>query len=67
VNRLRALNGRAGLKWQAEKVAERLKQQTGVILSRETRANLVFMIEAKFSPADAAELRPGQPVDVELK
>jgi hypothetical protein len=25
------------------------------------------MIEAKFSPADAAELRPGQPVDVELK
>ena len=38
-----------------------------VIFSRETRANLVFMIEAKFSPADAAELRPGQPVDVELK
>jgi HlyD family secretion protein len=38
-----------------------------VIFSRETRANLVFMIEAKFSPAAAAELRPGQPVDVELK
>jgi HlyD family secretion protein len=38
-----------------------------VIFSRETRANLVFMIEAKFSPADAAELRPGQPVDVTLK
>jgi HlyD family secretion protein len=38
-----------------------------VIFSRETRANLVFMIEAKFSPADAADLRPGQPVDVELK
>jgi HlyD family secretion protein len=38
-----------------------------VIFSRETRANLVFMIEAKFSPADTAELRPGQPVDVELK
>lgn len=37
-----------------------------VIFSRETRANLVFMIEAKFSPADADELRPGQPVDVEL-
>ena len=37
-----------------------------VIYSRETRANLVFMIEAKFSPADAADLRPGQPVDVEL-
>jgi HlyD family secretion protein len=35
-----------------------------VIYSRETRAKLVYMIEAKFSPADAAELRPGQPVDV---
>jgi len=32
----------------------------------ETRTNLVFVIEAKFSPADAAELRPGQPVDVEF-
>ena len=38
-----------------------------VIFSRETRANLVFMIEARFAPADAANLRPGQPVDVELK
>jgi HlyD family secretion protein len=37
-----------------------------VIYSRETRANLVFMIEAKFAPADAANLRPGQPVDVRL-
>jgi HlyD family secretion protein len=38
-----------------------------VIYSRENRSKLVFMIEAKFSPADAANLRPGQPVDVELK
>jgi HlyD family secretion protein len=38
-----------------------------VIYSQENRAKLVFMIEAKFSPADAADLRPGQPVDVELK
>jgi HlyD family secretion protein len=37
-----------------------------VIYSRETRANLVFMIEATFSPADAANLRPGQPADVRL-
>jgi HlyD family secretion protein len=37
-----------------------------VIYSRENRAKLVFMIEAKFSPTDAAELRPGQPVDVNL-
>jgi HlyD family secretion protein len=38
-----------------------------VIYSRDNRAKLVFMIEATFSPADAAGLRPGQPVDVELK
>jgi HlyD family secretion protein len=38
-----------------------------VIFSRETRANLVYMIEAKFSPADATDLRPGQPVDVNVK
>lgn len=37
-----------------------------VIYSRETRANLVFMIEAKFSATDAAELKPGQPADVKL-
>jgi HlyD family secretion protein len=38
-----------------------------VIYNRENRAKLVYMIEAKFSPADAADLRPGQPVDVELR
>jgi HlyD family secretion protein len=37
-----------------------------VIYNRENRAKLVYMIEAKFSPADAAELRPGQPVDVKI-
>lgn len=38
-----------------------------VIYSQENRAKLVYMIEAKFPAADAADLRPGQPVDVELK
>ena len=37
-----------------------------VIYSRETRANLVFMIEAKIPLADAADVRPGQPADVRL-
>jgi HlyD family secretion protein len=37
-----------------------------VIYSRENRAKLVFMIEAKFPPADATQLRPGQPVDVTI-
>jgi HlyD family secretion protein len=36
------------------------------IYSRETRASMVFMIEAKISPADAADARPGQPADVRL-
>ncbi len=37
-----------------------------VIYNRENRAKLVYMIEAKFSPADAPDLRPGQPVDVKI-
>ena len=37
-----------------------------VIYSRENRAKLVYMIEAKFSSSDAADLRPGQPVDVRV-
>jgi len=37
-----------------------------VIYSRESRAKLVFMIEARFDPADAAKMHPGQPVDVEF-
>jgi HlyD family secretion protein len=37
-----------------------------VIFSREQRAKLVFLIEARPAPADAAKLRPGQPLDVVL-
>ena len=37
-----------------------------VIYSRESRAKLVFMIEVVFDPAIAANLHPGQPVDVQL-
>jgi HlyD family secretion protein len=37
-----------------------------VIYSQESRAKLVFMVEATFRPAAAATLRPGQPVDVRL-
>jgi HlyD family secretion protein len=38
-----------------------------VIYSNETRAKLVFMVEARPAPADASKLRPGQPVSVTLK
>ncbi len=37
-----------------------------VIYSKESRAKLVFMIEATPAPADAVKLKPGQPVDVTL-
>ncbi|MFT4172979.1 MAG: HlyD family efflux transporter periplasmic adaptor subunit [Rhodocyclaceae bacterium] len=38
-----------------------------VIYSNENRAKLVFMIEARPAVADAARLRPGQPVEVRLR
>lgn len=37
-----------------------------VIYSRESRATIVFMIEAKISSTDASDVHPGQPVDVTL-
>jgi len=38
-----------------------------VIYSNETRAKLVFMVEARPSPDSAQRLRPGQPVAVTLQ
>ncbi len=38
-----------------------------VIYSREQRTKLVFLIEARPEPADAVNLRPGQPLDVVLQ
>jgi HlyD family secretion protein len=38
-----------------------------VIYSRENRAKLVFLVEARPAAADATKLRPGQPLDVVLK
>jgi len=35
-----------------------------VIYSKDSRAKLVFLIEARLAPADAVKLHPGQPVDV---
>jgi HlyD family secretion protein len=37
-----------------------------VIYSKESRGKLAFMIEAVFDPKTAAQLHPGQPVDVEF-
>jgi HlyD family secretion protein len=38
-----------------------------VIYSNEQRAKLVFLVEAKPSPQDAAKLRPGQPLSVAMQ
>jgi HlyD family secretion protein len=37
-----------------------------VIYSQESRAKLMFMIEAVFDAKTAVNLRPGQPVDVQF-
>ena len=37
-----------------------------IIYSKESRAKLVFMVEARPTTQDAQRLRPGQPVDVKL-
>lgn len=38
-----------------------------VIYSRENRGRLVYLVEALPAPADALQLRPGQPLDVRLE
>jgi HlyD family secretion protein len=38
-----------------------------VIYSKDSRAKLVFLVEARPSDGDAAKLHPGQPVDVTLQ
>jgi len=47
-------------------IAPRAEFTPPVIYSREARAKLVFLVEARPSLADAASLHPGQPVDVLL-
>jgi HlyD family secretion protein len=47
-------------------VAPRAEFTPPVIYSKESRAKLVFMVEAIFAPGEGMDLRPGQPVDVRL-
>ena len=48
-------------------ISPRAEYTPPVIYSREMRAKLVFMVELIFDPQAAANLHPGQPVDVEFK
>lgn len=47
-------------------IAPQAEYTPPVIYSRESRSKLVFLIEARPAPRDAAALHPGQPVDVRL-
>jgi len=47
-------------------ISDRAEFTPPVLYSRENRAKLVFLVEAKPSPEVAARLNPGQPVDVTL-
>ena len=56
-----------GLTARIARLAAEAEFTPPVIYSNETRSKLVFMVEARPAPADAAKLHPGQPVSVELK
>lgn len=45
-------------------IATEAEYTAPLIYSKENRANLVFMIEARPAPADAMKLHPGQPLEV---
>lgn len=47
-------------------VSDRAEFTPPVLYSKENRAKLVYLVEAKPSMQDAARLHPGQPVDVSL-
>ncbi len=47
-------------------IADRAEFTPPVLYSKDNRAKLVYLVEAKPAPADASKLHPGQPVDVTL-
>lgn len=47
-------------------ISPRAEYTPPVIYSQESRDKLVFMVEVIFEPSAAAELNPGQPVDVQF-
>ncbi len=48
-------------------IAPRAEYTPPVIYSKESREKLVYMVEIVFEPERAAELHPGQPVDVRFE
>lgn len=58
------LDGRSPLDATISYVSPQAEYTPPVLYNRDNRAKLVFLIEAVFSPEDARDLHPGQPVDV---
>ena len=48
-------------------VSDRAEFTPPVLYSKENRAKLVYLVEAKPAPGDALKLHPGQPVDVSFR
>jgi HlyD family secretion protein len=62
-----SLDGRPGpLRAVVNYVSPQAEFTPPVIYSKESRAKLVFMVEAVFGPGESRELRPGQPAEVRL-
>jgi HlyD family secretion protein len=57
----------ASIAAQVSFIAPQAEFTPPVIYSKENRAKLVFLVEARPSAADGARLHPGQPVDVTLR
>jgi HlyD family secretion protein len=57
----------AGLSATVGFVAPQAEFTPPVIYSKDSRAKLVFLVEARPAPEQAASLHPGQPVDVRLQ
>lgn len=55
-----------GLIGKVSFISPRAEYTPPVIYSRESRAKLVYLVEAAFSPQSPARLHPGQPVDIRL-
>ncbi len=61
-----AITGRPPLDARISYLSPKPEYTPPVLYNRGNRAKLVFMVEAVFDPAAAADLHPGQPVDVTL-
>ena len=56
----------AGLSARIAFISDQAEYTPPVIYSNESRAKLVFMVEARPDAKTAAVLKPGQPVDVRI-